>query len=126
MQITMKRVAAILFLWIYLVANTELHQFLRLPVFFAHYQEHRAENPYINLIDFISQHYFADTNNVGKDDQLPFKDKCPEVSLSIAMPPEILPETTLPDFTVAKNIVMFKTPFIASSFHFSIWQPPRA
>jgi hypothetical protein len=124
----MKRASAILFLWIYLVANTELHQFLRLPVFFVHYHEHKAENPEIGLIDFIAIHYFGDNNNpdYGKDDQLPFKDKCPEVSLSIAMPPDNITESILPDFTMSRNVVMFKSPFVASSFLFSIWQPPRA
>jgi hypothetical protein len=124
----MKRACAILFLWIYLVANTELHQFLRLPVFFVHYQEHRVENPDISLLEFISLHYYGpDANiNYGHDSELPFKEKCPEVSLSIALPPEDLAGPTPALFTTDRKEVMFKSPFVASSFQFAIWQPPRA
>ena len=124
----MKRASAILFLWIYLVANTELHQFLRLPVFFIRYQEHRAENPDISLLDFIVLHYYGPDANItfGHDSQLPFKDKCPEVSLSIALPPEDIAEPQPQVFISDQKDVMFKSPFILSSFQFAIWQPPRA
>jgi hypothetical protein len=124
----MKRACAILFLWIYLVANTELHQFMRLPVFFIHYQEHRAENPDIGLFEFIALHYVGPDSNItyGHDSELPFKDKCPEVSLSIALPPEDLAGPTPHIFSVDRKVVMFKSPFVASSFQFAIWQPPRA
>lgn len=124
----MKRASAILFLWIYLLANTELHQLLRLPVFFVHYQEHRAENPEIGLLEFIVLHYYGPDANItyGHDSELPFKDKCPEVSLSIALPPEHIAEPTPQVFVTARKDVMFKSPFIHSSFQFAIWQPPRA
>lgn len=125
----MKRVFPILFLLIYLVANTELHQFVHLPVFFEHYQEHRADNPNIDLIDFVIIHYFggnAKNADYARDQQLPFKNaKCPEVSISIAMPPEDFPEPKVLVFSLSRNVVMFKSLFKASSFHFSIWQPPR-
>jgi hypothetical protein len=124
----MKRACSILFLWIYLVANTELHQFLRLPVFFVHYQEHRAESPDISLLEFITLHYYGPDANItyGHDSQLPFKDKCPEVSLSIALPPEDIAGPTPTLFTTDRKEVMFKSLFVASSFQFAIWQPPRA
>lgn len=127
----MKNTFSLLFLLIYLVANTELHQFLRLPIFFEHYQEHRLDNREISLIDFIVLHYFSGDIKDGddiRDEQLPFKNaNCPEVSISIAiaMPPEDLPETEVQAFTLARNVVVFKSLFNASSFHFSIWQPPR-
>jgi hypothetical protein len=123
----MKRACGILFLWIYLVANTELHQFLRLPVFFVHYQEHRVENPEISLLEFIVLHYYGPDANIdyGHDSQLPFKDKCPEVSLSIALPPEDIAGPTPTIFTTDRKEGMFKSPFVASSFQFAIWQPPR-
>ena len=124
----MKRAGAILFLLIYLVANTEMHQFLRLPIFFLHYQEHRAESPDISLIEFITLHYYGpDANiNYGHDSELPFKDKCPEVFMSIALPPEDIAGCPSPQlFTTDQKVVMFKSPFVASSFQFSIWQPPR-
>jgi len=124
----MKKACAILFLMIYLVANTELHQFLRLPIFFIHYEEHRAENPDISLLEFIALHYVGPDSNIayGHDSELPFKDKCPEVSLSIALPPENLAGPTPQIFATDRKVVMFKSLFVASSFQFAIWQPPRA
>jgi len=126
----MRKVSPILFLLIYLVANTELHQFMRLPLFFEHYQEHRLHSPTISLLDFIVLHYFTRDQkdaDYGRDQQLPFKNSnCPEVSISIALPPENFPETKVHVFSLSRNMVMFKSFFNASSFHFSIWQPPRA
>lgn len=126
----MKKTGSILFLLIYLVANTELHQFLRLPVLFEHYREHRQENPTISLVDFMVLHYFSgDTqdDDYARDQQLPFKsDTCPQVSLSIAMPPDDFPETTAQVFNLVQIRAVFKSSFNISSFHFSIWQPPRA
>jgi hypothetical protein len=126
----MRKTGAILFLLIYLVANTELHQFLRLPVLFEHYNEHRQDNPSISLVDFLMLHYFNGDNTDGdyaRDQQLPFKsDTCPEISFSIAMPPDDFPETTVQVFNLTPTRVTFKSSFAISSFHFSIWQPPRA
>jgi hypothetical protein len=124
----MRRSWAIWFLWIYLIANTELHQFMRLPIFFLHYQEHRAENPDISLLEYISLHYYGPDANIkyGHDSELPFKDKCPEVSLSIALPPEDITEPTPQVFITDRKVVTFKSPFVLSSFQFAIWQPPRA
>jgi hypothetical protein len=126
----MKKTGAILFLLIYLIANTELHQFLRMPVLFEHYNEHQQDNPAISLVDFLVLHYFNGDKRDGdyaRDQQLPFKsDTCPEISFSIAMPPDDFPETTVQVFNLTQARVMFKSSFTISSFHFSIWQPPRA
>ncbi len=126
----MRRFTSILLLWTYLLANTELHQLMLIPVFFEHFQEHRLENPTINMIDFIVLHYFGEETkdaDYGRDQQLPFKNaNCPEVALTVAMVPEDFPETEAHVFSLSRNEVMFKSLFNASSFHFSIWQPPRA
>lgn len=124
----MRRIGAISFLLLYLAANTEVHQLLRLPVFFTHYSEHKLVNPDISLAEFFVLHYLDRKSPDFKGDQhLPFKNaKCPEVSLSIALPPEVIPETTLEPFTVSQKVVLFKSPFTTSSFLFTIWQPPRA
>lgn len=124
----MRKAGAISFLLIYLVANTELHQFMRLPVFFTHYLEHKQENSHISLLEFVVIHYLdTKTPDYKRDQQLPFKNaKCPEVSISIALPPEVLPDTTIRSFSMSPRSVTFESPFIASSFLFTIWQPPRA
>ena len=72
----MKRVAAILFLSIMLLSQTELHQILKFPVFVQHYFEHQAEDPNITLSQFIVLHYFSGNpvdDDYARDMQLPFK-----------------------------------------------------
>ena len=114
-------------MFVYLGASTELHQLLHLPVFFSHYHEHQTLNHSISLLDFIVIHYFdSKTPDYTGHHQLPFKDKCPEVSLSIALPPDDIAQTEAGTFHLYTNLVLFKSLFRASSFHFSIWQPPRA
>jgi hypothetical protein len=125
----MRKVTPILFLLIYLAAATELHQFLRLPAFFEHYAEHKRVSPTINLIDFIVLHYFKGNSNDSDyttDRQLPFKAACLEASISLALPPDDLPETEALVFSLSVNDVRYKPIFNASAFYFSIWQPPRA
>ena len=125
----MRKVTPKLFLLIYLATATELHQFLRLPAFFEHYEEHKRASPAINLIDFIVLHYFGENSSdsdYASDRQLPFKAACLEASISLALPPDDLPETEAHVFSFSVNDVRYKPIFKASSFHFSIWQPPRA
>lgn len=126
----MRKTTAILFLLIYLAAVTELHQIVRLPVFFEHYSEHRQDSPSISLLDFIVVHYISGENkdaDYTRDQQLPFKNAtCLEVSISVAMPPDDFPETQVHVFSLPRNEVLFKSMIFPSSFHFSIWQPPRA
>ena len=125
----MRKATSILFLLIYLAASTELHQILHLPVFFEHYGEHRQSNPTIDLVDFIVIHYFSGAYSdpdFGRDQQLPFKANCPEVSISLAMPPEDFPEAKARVFSLSTNGILYKPLFNASSFHFAIWQPPRS
>jgi len=126
----MKKAPPILFLLIYLAAVTELHQIVRLPVFFEHYKEHRQHNPSISLLDFIVLHYVSSESkdaDYGRDQQLPFKNAtCLEVTISVAMPPDDLPETQVQVFSLSRNVMQFKSLIFPCSFHFSIWQPPRA
>lgn len=126
----MKKISSILFLLIYLAAVTELHQILRLPVFFAHYEEHKLKNSSISLLDFIVIHYFGSDKKDGdytRDQQLPFKNAtCLEVSISFALPPDDLPVARAQEFSISRKVVLYKSLIFPSSFHFSIWQPPRA
>ena len=125
----MRKATPILFLLIYLAAATELHQILRLPVFFEHYEEHKQSNPMIDLVEFIVIPYFSGDYgdpDFGRDQQLPFKADCPEVSISLAMPPDDFPEAEARVFSLSINDILYKPLFKASSFHFAIWQPPRA
>lgn len=60
----------------YLFQSTELHQFVKLPDFVRHYQEHREEDPGMSFFTFLDIHYGH--GNVLDDDyqedmKLPFK-----------------------------------------------------
>lgn len=125
----MKKILPIFFLFVYVVASTELHQLIRVPIFVAHYMEHQLANPAISLSDFIVLHYFsgnAKFADYARDEQLPFKNvKCPEVSIAIALPPDDFPQTTAKVFSLSRNIVMRKSFLRSSSCYSSIWQPPR-
>jgi hypothetical protein len=71
-----KKRAAYIFLAIYLIGATELHQLLKMPLLLEHYKEHKLDNGNLSLISFIYQHYVGDDGNSNddqKDQNLPFK-----------------------------------------------------
>jgi hypothetical protein len=71
-----KKRAAYIFLAIYLIGATELHQLLKLPLLLEHYKEHKLDNGNLSLVSFIYQHYVGDDGNANddqKDQNLPFK-----------------------------------------------------
>jgi len=51
-------------------------QILKLPLLIRHYTEHKILNPDIDVIEFLSMHYWGedmDDNDEEKDMELPFK-----------------------------------------------------
>lgn len=126
----MSRVSAIGFLIIYLTANTELHQFLRLPVFFDHLKEHRQETPELDLFSFIDLHYFSGNPKDAdhdRDEQLPFKSNdCVTAPSSLAILTVISFDRLKVSHTTISKSSIYKSPFNPSAFQFTIWQPPRA
>ena len=72
----MKKRAAYIFLAIYLLGATQLHQLLKMPLLIEHYLEHKLDNGNLSLIGFMYQHYVGDDGNANddqKDQNLPFK-----------------------------------------------------
>ena len=126
-SVNMRKPIAIVFLFLYLSVNTELHQVFRLPVFFAHYYEHKKENENINIFNFIALHYSS--NAVQHDDhdqELPFKkNHCTAASISFVIPPDGFPEPIIISFPIVKSVVPISQQFNSSSFHLTIWQPPK-
>ena len=111
-----------------LLAQTELHEFLKLPALFAHYFEHLSEQPQLSFTEFLHEHYSGHNHcdkNQGHADGLPFKD-CSSCSSTIACAPvpsrpelsfEIFPAPRTQHFTHVKQ-------FVSQSFA-EIWQPPK-
>src|SRR5689334_4749396 len=112
----MKRAASIGFLTLYLLANTELLEFTRLPILFEHFAEHKQADLRITFIDFMMMHYFGhDINDFDddRDQQLPFRGlHCEHVSASsLALPDDQRDvQRSLTDCPGTKGKV-FDTPF---------------
>ncbi|MEO6832250.1 MAG: hypothetical protein ABI378_07620 [Chitinophagaceae bacterium] len=127
----MKRFIALFFLTTYLLATTELGQFLKIPAFVSHFQEHKHDNKGLTLLAFIYIHYAnEDVNDADydKDMKLPFK-ACDNSSLqfSITTLPESIeiPSKKLSYFSPKEKYFVPSQDFTAA-FHSLIWQPPRA
>jgi hypothetical protein len=124
---TMRQVWAIFFLLIYLSAGTELHQLVRLPVFIAHFKEHKNLNGSLNLLDFIALHYFNSEHNDESHEELPFhNNNCVAAALSLVILPDNSSETPGNPARAIQAPILYRDPAFQSPIHFSIWQPPRA
>jgi len=90
-----------LVVFLLLFCNMSLYQLVKLPVLVQHYQEHRQRDQSVDLLDFLSMHYWGkdiDDNDQEKDNQLPFK----------AFNKEVLEHFSTPVKTFAlKSIVHF-------------------
>ena len=112
-----------------MLSFAELHQFLKIPVLFQHFNEHKQADEHITMFVFIQEHYLEVIemdDDYQQDQQLPFRDACNLVvntSLSCqALPPsmEIEPlQEILPQFSIYKDI----NKVLISSCDF--FQPPR-
>jgi hypothetical protein len=124
----MRQATALFFLLIYLSAATELHQLVRLPVFIAHFKEHKSLNGSLNLLDFIALHYFDSEHTNDQDHQeLPFNSNdCVAVALSLVVLPDNSSEPPVNLVGSIEAPILYSDLSFASRIHFSIWQPPRA
>ena len=112
-----------------MLSFAELHQFLKIPIFFQHFNEHKLVDEHITLLDFLQEHYVGAIemdDDYQQDQKLPFRDACNlvvNISLSCqALPPsiEIEPlQEILPQFSIYKDI----NKILISSCDF--FQPPR-
>jgi hypothetical protein len=127
----LKKFVAILFLTIYVVSATELHEFFKLPQLVEHFIEHKSKNSKTTLIDFLTMHYTSskDGNSHDTDDtQLPYKShqQCENLSHTgfISFHNFELSIKTIP--IEAKSYNTYSSEFISSSYLSSIWQPPKS
>ncbi|MGZ5247139.1 MAG: hypothetical protein ACXWV5_08855 [Flavitalea sp.] len=127
----MRKLAAILLLTISVVTHTEVAQFFKLPVFFAHYVEHRSENPALGLWDYVKLHYQSSQetpSDYDKDLKLPFKTShIVQSGISYSLP--VLPEQepiNLDDFAViTPSYKQLDETALPQRFSGSVFQPPR-
>lgn len=72
----MNRRIPIFFLLLFTLAQTELHQLLKLPVLIEHFREHRVLDPGKSFLSYLAEHYHDEAdqdNDYQRDMQLPFK-----------------------------------------------------
>lgn len=126
-----KKLIAILFLSIYVVSATELHELFKLPNLVEHFIEHQSEDKSTTLINFLVMHYTSaddgDEDN-SKDMQLPFKSNHEGGNISNTGSNSFnniqLAIKSIP--IESKTYNTYSSEFISSSYLSSIWQPPKS
>ena len=126
----MRSAAASFFIFVYLFANTELHQLVKAYAFVAHYAEHKKENPAMTLAEFVHLHYFSgDVKDAdyAQDMQLPFKTTdCSNFSPSHTLPLPVV-FALLPVTAVEPTpLPLYDQSALPPSHVADIWQPPKA
>lgn len=124
-----KRILSISFLVLYLFTTTEFYQLFKLNSFIEHFQEHKAKNGNISVIEFLNIHYgHANVNDQDHDEdmKLPFK-SCSNDFSSIQMITHhveyFVPRRYI-EFYTSKTYVSTES-FLIPSYLSAIWQPPR-
>ncbi len=126
----MRRITAYFFLFVYLFANTELHQLAKVGAFVAHFAEHQKEDKDITLIEFIQIHYFS--RNVmdadyEQDMKLPFKTTdCINFSPTHTLPLPVFFTLQQVFFIESAGLPLYDQSALPSSRLADIWQPPKA
>lgn len=126
----LKKVIAISFLFVFLCANTELHQLLRIPVLVHHFFEHNQQEPDETFADFLNEHYSGQQNDSDNDhhehDNLPFK------SADCATAHVLLAFVSEAQFSITRQVIfkdkispIYNRAFYSSSVVNTIWQPPK-
>lgn len=124
-----KKFLAISFLFIYLFSTTELHQFLKIPVLFEHFSEHRSKDKSLSFLNFLYLHYKNNTkdSDYNRDLKLPFKtiDNC-STSIHIGLSTDLKLEIKEPIcFFEKKEISNFYKSRLHPNYLNAIWQPPK-
>lgn len=126
----LKKLTAISFLLIFLFANTEIRQLLKLPVLIHHYLEHHDDDGGVSFADFLHKHYNEEnshpsTNN--EHEKLPFKSHdlgFTQTTLVFQSPVGFELQTDKPAST--KEKISYSEVFYSSSILSRIWQPPKS
>jgi len=109
--------------------NTSLYQLSKIPVLIQHYQEHRQLDKTVDLLEFLSMHYWGTDRNDDDDDrdrQLPFKEFPSHLQLNLYVPTQkqVVVATTVRyrpvRFPVLQNNLL-PNPSLSSLF-----RPPKA
>ncbi len=126
----MRKFTAIFFLSVYLLAATETHQFLKLPILYQHFTEHQSEDENMSFLAYLKLHYldpFILDKDVEKDLDLPFKsaDDCLVTSIAMGIPATCSFELPTRQFIVQNEYLTAQESAVSAGFNKAIFQPPR-
>jgi hypothetical protein len=127
----LRRLVSILFFLIFLSANTEFGQLLKLPVLIHHYLEHVELDENESLANFLKVHYEREINHPddihGDHENLPFKTS----DIHTAHVLVILQPLQIEVLSITEKKVVQDKKIYSIEEHYSfahlrnIWQPPR-
>ena len=128
----MKRSIAISFVILFLCANTEMGQLLKLPNLLHHFLEHEKEHDAdhnISFVEFIKIHYSDKQQHSYKDKQghqnLPFKTITQNLNIVLAFQ-SLNPFSFRKLIAIFANIsIPFTQEFYTSNVFACIWLPPK-
>ena len=121
----MKQKLIIALLSLYLIASTEFHQVLSLPLLVEHYVEHHELVKDMTFWEFLVMHYESDVAHDDQDMRLPFKDCHHSLTAqAIAMPEQKISLTLLAP-TQGDRLLSFEHSQFHSSYLGEIFQPPK-
>ena len=128
----MKKIIAISFLFIFLCANTEIGQLLKLPNLIEHFFEHHdhEDERNISFLDFVKSHYndnhkHSDTDKHDEHQNLPFKTINTHVNTVIAFENQSTISFRKPISIAINNTVPYHREFYTSDVFACIWLPPK-
>lgn len=116
------------FMVLLVLTQTELHQVLKLPVFIVHFQEHRALNKDISLLDFFIDHYVDQIildNDDQRDSQLPFKTTHCVNTTIVALSEPVQLDLRPREASIEREFNIHRADFPRAGALHNIFQPPR-
>lgn len=125
-----RKIAAFIFLSVYLFTATATMELFKLPALVSHYYDHRDENKFITISTFLIQHYFYEDGtdkDAEEDNKLPFKslENANSVSLISLSPPNLLEYVHNTKEEINNLFGIYTNQFLPSQYLSAIWQPPR-
>ena len=115
---------------IFLCANTQIGQLLKLPVLIHHYLEHHDDDAGISLTDFLHKHYDEENSHPSPNNEherLPFKSH----DLGFSQTTLVFQSLVGFEFKNVKPVstkisINYSEGFYSSSILSRIWQPPKS
>lgn len=128
----MKKTIAIIFLFNYLLATTELSQILKLPFLIEHFFKYKEIIPNGTLMDFLNIHYKNHQINQSNNDDSDEDKRLPFIVSGNLFNPIFILSNCINSVKFKNFIIPLSDikkiqaiSFFISSFQTSIWKPPK-